>query len=297
MRLCTIFFFSFVVLLFSACSKTEIQVVNQPYLIDGNDPPDYSGVTSLQVQQYVSRLYIDLLGEQPLTEVMDEKVAYLQSNDLSTEARNTLVQELMDDEAYASNIFNYTASQFLNGVARSEIQDQIDLYAFLIVQYTDLGEVQVAQVLEYEQQKLLLLIDASGALQSGAIDISAFYQRFCFNEIYDEINMGSENMVISCFENLFGRLPTNSELTSGVQMVDGLSAVLLQENGNSKLDFVQIVTQTPEFYLGRVFEQYQRLLVRTPTPLEEYEGALQLKNEGFRAFQSTILISDEYAAF
>jgi hypothetical protein len=297
MRLCTIFFFSFVVLLFSACSKTEIQVVNQPYLIEGNEPPDYSGVTNLQVRQYVSRLYIDLLGEQPLTAVMDEKVAYLQSNDLSPVARNTLVQELMDDEAYASNIFNYTASQFLNGVARSEIQDQIDLYAFLIVQYTGLGEIQVAQVLEYEQQKLVLLINASEALQSGAIDISAFYQRFCFNEIYDEINMGSENMVISCFENLFGRLPTNNELTSGVQMVEGLSAVLLQENGNSKLNFVEIVTQTSEFYLGRVFEQYQRLLVRTPTPLEEYEGALQLKNEGLRAFQSTILISDEYAAF
>ncbi len=296
-RLLIVGFYCFVILLTGGCAKTEIQEVHEPYVIDGNDPPDYSGVTTLQVQQYVSRLYIDLLGEQPLVEVMQEKVTYLQADDLSAASRHALVQELMDDEAYAVNLFNYTASQFLNGVARLEIQEQIDLFNYLIALYYDQGDVQLAQFLEYERDKFANLINASDDLQDGSITINEFYRRFCFNGVYDEINMGSENMVISCFENIFGRYPTNNELVSGVTMVDGLSAVILQTIGNSKSDFVDIVTHTPEFYLGRVFEQYQRLLTREPNPTEEQEGALLLQTEGFREFQAEILITDAYANF
>lgn len=280
-----------------ACKKTEIQEVHETYLIEGNDPPNYNGVTSLQVQNYVGRVYIDLLGEQPAVDVLQEKVTALQNANLSMESREAFISELMEDEEYYVNVYNYTAVQFINGVPRTEIQEQIDVFEFVIQQYYDQGEVQLAQFLEYEVQKLQSLVDADTEWAEGNISLNEFYGRFCYNGIYDEINMGSENMVISCFENLFGRYPTNSELENGVAMVDGISTILLQQNGNSKTDFVHIVTHTSEFYLGRVFEQYQRLLTRSPEPVEEQSGSTLLATEGLQAFQTSILITDEYAGF
>lgn len=281
-----------------SCTKKEIKEVYEPYYIENNDPPEYSGVTTLQVQNYVSRLYIDILGEQPQLDVLEEKVGYLQENDLSPEARETLIFELMEDDEYYVNLYNYTSIQMINGVPREEIAGQIALFELLIQQYYDAGEVQLAQFYEYELEKLEDLYTADAALQAGDISVNGFYRRFCFNSIYDEINMGSENMVISCFENLFSRYPTQEELLSGVSMVDGVSAVLLQQSGNSKGDFVNIVTTTPEFYLGRVFEQYQRLMLREPTPIEEDEGSTLLQQTGsLQQLQASLLKTDEYAGF
>jgi len=295
-KFCLIVFCS-TLLVFSACKKTEIIEINEPYLIEGNDPPDYNGVTSLQVQNYVGRVYVDLLGEQPAVDVLQEKAAALQAANLSSEARTAFITDVMLDEEYYVNVYNYTAGQFINGVARSEIEEQILIFGIVIQQYYDQGEILLAQFLEYEVQKLQNLFTADTDWAEGTITFNEFYGRFCYNGIYDEINMGSENMVIACFENLFGRYPTLSELSAGVSIVDGISEILLQQSGNSKTDFVHIVTHTPEFYLGRVFEQYQRLLARTPTPVEEQNGSAQLSAEGLKAFQTTLLITDEYAGF
>lgn len=293
----TVIAFCAVLVFFGACKKTEIREVNEPYLIEGNDPPDYSGVTTLQVQNYVGRVYIDLLGEQPSVEVLQEKVEALQAADLSAEARENFVEELMTDDEYYVNVYNYTSGQFIEGTTRAYIQEQIDTYAYIIELYYDQGEVQLAQYVEYEMQKLQKLLDADTDWAAGTITINEFYGRFCYNALYDEINMGSQNMVISCFENLFGRYPTNVELENGVAIIEGVSAILLQQNGTSKTDFVNIVTHTPEFYLGRVHEQYQRLLTRQPLPIEEQDGSDLIAQQGLKAFQVSVLITDEYAGF
>jgi hypothetical protein len=282
----------------AGCKKTEIREINEVYILEGNNPPDYSGVTSLQVQNYVGRLYVDILGEQPSLEVINEQSAALLAAGLSTQARELLISSIMDDEEYFSNLWNYTAVQMINGVPRTEIEEQIAVCEFVIEQYYQLGEIQLAQYLELENQKLTDLLNAETELYEESISINEFYRRFCFNAIYDEINMGSENMVIACFENLFSRYPTLSELELGVLMVDGLSSILFQQSGSSKGDFVDIVTQTPEFYGGRVLEQYQRLLQRQPTPFEQDEGAQLLSESGsLKVLQISILSTDEYAGF
>lgn len=297
-RLLCIAAFAVLLASFAGCKKTEIREINEVYILEGNNPPDYSGVTSLQVQNYVGRLYVDLLGEQPSLEVIDEQADALQAAGLSAEARELLISSIMDDEEYYANLWNYTAVQMINGVPRTEIEEQIAVFEFVIEQYYQLGEIQLAQYLEGENQKLTDLLNAETALFEGSISINEFYRRFCFNAIYDEINMGSENMVIACFENLFSRYPTLSELELGVLMVDGLSSILFQQGGSSKGDFVEIVTQTDEFYGGRVLEQYQRLLQRQPTPFEQDEGAQMLSQSGnLKVLQISILSTDEYAGF
>jgi hypothetical protein len=286
------------VLLLSSCTKTEVVEVHENFVVTGNQPPDYSGVTTLQVQSYVNRLYVDLVGEQPSFEQLEEKVAFLQENDLSDDSRETLIDELMSTDEYYVNFFNYTSIQFLSGVSQAQIDEQIELYTFVIQQAYDVGDLLVAQYLEYELLKLQQLDNAALDLQSNAININDYYKRFCDNLIYDEINMGSENFVISCFENLFGRYPTLEELQGGVQMVDGAPSIFLLQSGDSKNDFLNIVVNDEEFYVGRVVEQFQSLLLRNPTQIEEQQYTeIMLEAETLKALQKSITKSDEYAGF
>jgi hypothetical protein len=285
-------------LLFTGCKKTEIIEVHENLVVPGNAPPDYSGITTLQVQGYVNRLYVDVKGEQPTFEELTEKVQYLKDNDLSLQARENLISELFDTDEYYSNLFNYTSIQLLNGISKVDLEEQILLYTFLVEQAITSGETLLAQYFEYEALKMQHVVDASTDLQDGNISINEFYKRFCFNLVYDEINMGSENLVISCFENLFNRYPTIEELDNGTTMVDSGPAIVLLESGDSKEDFLNIVVNDPEFYVGRVIEQFQSLLLRAPTQVEQQTSAeIMINSNSLQALQLSILKTDEYAGF
>jgi hypothetical protein len=286
------------VLLTAGCKKTEVIEIHENLVIPGNNPQPYSGVTTLQVQSYVNRLYVDLIGEQPSFEELTAKVTYLQENNLSIQSREVLINQLINSDEYYTNLFNYTSIQLINGVSQAELVEQITLYEFVIQQAIDAGETLVAQYLEYELSKLYNLVNASADLQAGTIDINQYYKRFCDNLIYDEINMGSENFVISCFENLFGRYPTIQELGQGVTKVDGSPAILLLQTGDNRNDFLEIVIHDSEFYVGRVMEQYQSLLLRNPTQIEEQQsGQLMINSGTLEALQLSITKTDEYAGF
>ena len=83
---------------------------------------------------------------------------------------------------------------------------------------------------------------------SGSTTISQYFAAFLDNYFYDQVNMGSENFVKGSFSDLFRRIPTASELTNAVTMVDNNPAILFMENGDSKGDFILIVTNNHEFY-------------------------------------------------
>lgn len=288
----------FLLLLFSSCKKTEIIEIRENLIVSGNTPPDYSGVTTLQVQSYVNRLYVDVKGEQPTFDELSEKVQYLKDNDLNMQAREILINQLFDSDEYYINLFNYTSIQLLNGISKVDLEEQVLLYYFLVEQALISGETLLAQYFEYEAIKMQNVVDASIALQDGGITINEFYMRFCFNLVYDEINMGSENLVISCFENLFNRYPTIEELANGALMVDSGPAIVLLQSGDSKEDFLNIVVNDPEFYVGRAIEQFQSLLLRNPTQVEQQTAAqLMIDSNSLQSLQLSILKTDEYAGF
>ena len=141
------------------------------------------------------------------------------------------------------------------------------------------------------------LLNAKAQLTAREIDISEFMHRFLFNSIYDEINMGSENFVISCFENLLKRQPTERELEAGKALYDGYPALLLRKDGNNKKDLIRIVSSVDEFYQGIAIDWYRILLVREPSSLEMVEGLETVKNDGIAEIQIAIILSQEYRGF
>ncbi len=284
-------------LLFLSC-KTEItEEIHKNIVVEGNRVPDYSGVSTLQVENYVNKLYIDLIGEEPDGPELDQKVALLKNNGLSAESREIIIDELLAGTKYYKQLFHQTSAAYLNGLLKNEISDQILNFAYIREQSLINGDTLVAYILEYEIGQLTDLIRADQDLKDGLITRNEFYGRFCLNYFFDQINMGSENFVKATFENMLGRFPTESELSNGENMVNGFGGQLLLQAGNSKPDLVRIVSMSQEFYNHWVDLNYSALLGRSSSAAELEDAFLLLANDDFAGVLTSILKSDEYAGF
>jgi hypothetical protein len=205
---------------------------------------------------------------------------------------------MMATDEYFQRLHEVTSSNFLDGVSDQDIQDDIDLYTYVIYLDSLNSDFIDMQALHIELDKLNALMNARWNLKDGTIDINQFYGIYVQNDIYDQINMGTENFVKACFENLLKRSATAGELADGENMVDGVSATLFLQNGNSKGEFVDIMTHNDEFYQGLVIEYYKTLMLRNPTSDEIAVHAQELKTTGdYKALQKLLVTSKEYAGF
>ena len=110
--------------------------------------------------------------------------------------------------------------------------------------------------------------------------------------------MGSENFVISCFENFYKRYPTVGELENGVAMVDGQTSRLLLKEGKNKVDFLDILISNSEFFQGRVLDAFRSLLLRDPISQELSEVTEKfITTDDYKNVQKDIAKTDEYAGF
>jgi hypothetical protein len=189
-------------------------------------------------------------------------------------------------------------SRVLNGVDSIEIARKIELLETNISNLMLLGDTLTAYVIQQDADALIELSTARADYESGLIEINEYYRRHIWNLFYDMINMGSENFVLSCFENFIYRSPTEVELEAGMMMYDGLGAFLFLQDGDSKTDLVDLVVNSDSFYEGLVIENYQRFLARSPNSVELYNESLELlAGAPISELQERILISEEYAGF
>ncbi len=284
---------------FFSCEKEPIERdVHENLVIDSNQIPPYNGVTSLQVKSYINKLYIDLTGLEPLDSELNDAFNKLINSDLSDSSRGEVIEDVLNSANYYDRIFEITSSNLLEGVDSFEIINEREEFVYLADFYYNNGEFVEAQILALEIYKFDRLLSARHDLRSGTIDIVRFYQRFIYNYFYDEINMGSLNFVVSCFESLLKRKPTDAELANGIEIVDGGTGQIFLQDGNSKGDFVLIITNVDEFFQGLVTDVYQSLLVRKPNSQEAAAGIQMIKTDGnLKSLQELVIKSQEYAGF
>jgi hypothetical protein len=287
-------------LIVSSCTKkeyiTEINHVNQT--IDNNVPPPYDGVTTIQIQTYINKTYIDLLGREPLDTELDDATQMLRDGGLDENARVAFLKDLMEQEEYFDRFWEIYNSQYLGNVTADFLSFQISLYYQVYLDAIQAGDQVLANALLMEIDRFQLVLDASTEYADGLISINELMRRIADNPVYDEINMGSENFVIACFENFFKRSPTEAELPAAVTMVDGFSSQLLLSDGISKDDFLEIILHNPEFYQGLAIDIYQQLLSRLPDSIEMGLATTLLTETGtYQELQRQLMISEEYVGF
>jgi len=290
-----IFYIFLLSMFMMSCQKDSI-VKN--VIIEDNNAPHYDEVTTVQIQNYVNKMYIDLLGREPLETELTTTAAELKANSLSDASREQLLVSLMNSDEYYDRFYEIYQSAYLPGVTDAELDERIYLFEVERDNQLAAGNDVVAQLIDIELDFLYSLRNLQSDYQNGNITINRFMRVICTNSYYDEINMGAENFALSCFENFLKRNPTDAELIASVEMVDGNPSQVFLNDGSSKEDFIQIVTTIPEFYQGLAIDAYNQLLVREPTSQEMTEAILILEDtQDFQAVQRIVLKSDEYAGF
>ena len=149
--------------------------------------------------------------------------------------------------------------------------------------------------LQAEITKLEAVLAIPADLNAGTLDVIGMQKRLSFNRIYDNINMGTQNFVVSLFQNFLSRYPTEAEREAAERMVDGFSSIVFLEIGESKSDFVDIFFRSRDYFEGQVRQMFVQNLFREPTSQELESLTITFRGDSdYQALQKHVLSMDEF---
>ena len=289
-----------------ACKKTEIVDVIVEEL------PTYDQVPTLIIENYINKLFIDLVGREPTDEELTLERATFRASNLAVSSRDDLITKLQTDttfiegdgsfkRAYHHWFYESVKSHLVEGAAIDEINmlknNAVNTLNGFISAGDTLSGDYFAALLDVENYDRL--ISAENDYFNGFIDILEVMRRMIFNGVYDKINMNSFNFVNATFDNLYFRFPSQEEYENAYRMVDSSEpASLFGQMGTNKSDYVVIVASNLEIYEGLIIWAYQSLLARNPTS-EETSALINdfIATQDFKVIQKAVMRTDEYGRF
>lgn len=292
-----------VAFILGACSKDT-------NVVPDNDPFSSFNISDLKIENYVNRVYIDIIGREPIDEELDAEVKILKDSSLNRRAREALVSKLMNDTtfrenefsyhaAYVQNLYNLAKARCIESVGDDEINREIGLarngaYRDSLVGNWDGYYMKLEQIRRYES-----VLESRVLMEAGLMD---YHQMFAFmidNGIYDVLNMNTFNFIRASFDQLLWRLPTEQEYNRAFDMIEfNQTSELFGDLGSDKNDYIRILIESPGMLEGMIIWAYQSLLNREPTADEvitlmpEY---VRTRDIGYVITQ--IVVTDEYASF
>lgn len=291
------------VLFLTACSEN----VN---LIDNNTPYSTFNISDIKIENYVNRLYIDIIAREPLDTELEAEVRLLKESGLSMESRDSIITRLMTDTSFRENEFSYKAAyvqnlynlakvRCLESVADSEIQQQIGIArnGALKDSLEENWDGYYEKLNTIRRYKAVL--DSRPALYNGEIKYHQMYTFIIDNGIYDRINMNTFNFLRAAFDELLWRLPSEQEFDRAFAMIEyNQTEEIFGKLGSNKTDFIQILTNSPSMLEGMVRWAYQVFLKRPPTE-DEVVTLLPryVEEKDINLIIKEILLTDEYANF
>lgn len=287
----------------SSCSE-EVNVV------DGNAPISEFNISDLKIENYVNRLYIDLIAREPLNAELVEEVDSLKAAGLSRESRLAIIRKLMTDTTFRPNEFSYKAAYVQNlytlakvrnleGIGDGALRQQIGIARNGMVK----DSIEENWDGYFEKQAIIrrnqAVLDSKGRLLRGEIRYHEMYAYMVDNSIYDQINMNAFNFIRAVFDELLWRLPTDGEFDRSFDMIEfNESRELFGRVGSHKNDFIDIVIRSEGMFEGMIIWAYQTLLNRPPTAGEVVTLLPKyIESKNINVIFEEILVTDEYANF
>lgn len=275
-----------------------------------NDAPYYGEIPTILLENYVNRIYIDLIGREPLDEEMDNDVQYLRGAEITLESRDSLLYKLQFDTtfiegdssykfAYFHRIYEMVKVRLLEGASNAYISSDLNNHWSNYVNDSVNGNMLDAnkKLLNYHRLNNVLLAELQ--YYNGVIEIDEMHRRMIYNSVYDKINMNTFNFINATFDNLLFRFPTSYEFNEVYLMInDNTAQIVLGSSGNNKENFSYIICDSREFYEGVIIWAYGTLLAREPSS-KEIDFLMQsfYQNHDFQWVQRQIMKTDEYAHF
>ena len=261
-------------------------------IIPGNEAPPDATVNDIVLESYINRSYIILVGEKPNSTDLAASMQTLRANSVSQTDRENFIEGVQQLPAYHQRLFDVGRGLYLNGADTTAINEEIFLFNLLLL---DSQYVSIFPILEAEIDRMEAVLAIPDDLASGAINVIGMHKRLAYNRLYDQINMGTQNFVISVFQNFLNRYPTDSEREAAELMVDGFSSVVFLETGRNKSEFVDIFFQSRDYFEGQVRQMFLQNLFREPMSQELESLTISFRgNEDYEALQRVVLSMDEF---
>lgn len=288
MRLKIFIGFLFIFILTSCKKDNEIIIKNN------TAPPDYT-ISNEVIDSYYNRIYITLIGRKPSEREADSVRAILLSNKIDMNSRVNLISKLQTYEQYFDRTYDIARSELLNNPDTNEIGVFISIFS----QYLSMPTYSnSAAQLQYEISRLENMRKIPSKLKNQTMSIESMYQTCIDNYFYDQLNMGTENFVVSSFQHFLLRYPSADELEKAKKMVDGFSSFLFLQSGKTKNDYLNIFFNSDNFKEGMSRYLYKKYLFKEPSTTTLYDMTNYYKqNQKYQLIQQYILSSDEYVFY
>lgn len=277
-----------IVTLFTIACKKKAELVE----INGNQAPPDNTISSVVKENYVNKVYISVLGRKPDSTELANGLSFINENGLSVANRMNFLDDVFSKPTYNQRLYEIESVKLLNSFDTAAINEQIAVYQFLL---TDSTYAPYYPQINIELGRLQQLKNVPADLNNGSLNTIGLHRRLINNYFYDQINMGTQNFVVSTFQHFLDRYPSDSELEQGKNMVNGLNSILFLTQGTTKDNYMDILLNTDNYFESQVRELYLRYLFRQPTSAEMVKYAASYKSDlNYKKLQKEILALDEY---
>jgi len=271
----------------AACNKTEDIKINN------NVPPPDHTIDSSVINIYINKVYINLLGREPVGSEKSAGLAILRQNNFSEADRKQFVNSLFSKTEYVRNLYNVANNEYLRNLDSMELEQQIYLFNLFLTQPQYAPFYSLIQIELYRLDTLKTVLPK---MYAGTMDYREMLSRMTDNYFYDQINMGSENFVVSTYQNFLFRYPSDAELLAGKTMVDGNTATVFLKLGKSKYDYIDIFFNTDDYFEGQVRFIFKKYLFREPSSAEIYfYSNIYKTTNDYKQLEAAFFSMDEYA--
>jgi len=298
----TLFIFASLLLVFAACKPEEIVFPDNPV-------PPYDEISTILVQNYVNRMYIDLIGREPTDLEMERDVALMEADSLSMEIRLTVMNELMTGTdsldgttyrtLYHEKLYTDLKARFLEGASDAILNERYGLARGMAITDSLNGNWEGYAINQANAERLLAGLECPVALELQEIEVRDACARMMWNDVYDQINMNSFNFVNASFDDLYQRFPTQAEFDVSYNIIEyNQPNLIFGFSANDKPSYIEALVWNPEWNEGMVRWQFRSFLARDPSDAEVLEAVDEFDLNNLTAdIQRYILQSDEYAGF
>jgi len=298
----TLFIFASLLLVFAAWKPEEIVFPDNPV-------PPYDEISTILVQNYVNRMYIDLIGREPTDLEMERDVALMEADSLSMEIRLTVMNELMTGTdsldgttyrtLYHEKLYTDLKARFLEGASDAILNERYGLARGMAITDSLNGNWEGYAINQANAERLLAVLECPVALELQEIEVRDACARMMWNDVYDQINMNSFNFVNASFDDLYQRFPTQAEFDVSYNIIEyNQPNLIFGFSANDKPSYIEALVWNPEWNEGMVRWQFRSFLARDPSDAEVLEAVDEFDLNNLTAdIQRYILQSDEYAGF
>ncbi len=283
---------------------------NEFIQVEGNQAPNYKGVSMLKIENYINRLYIDLMGREPTDSERLFASKRLKDNNLRIDTRDSLVFEIQNDtnfrigdssyrHAYIQRMYDLMKYRFIEGAADPEISQKLGNIKFAKEIARLNGDSVRVKQMEFEAKKYENILNWKYAYRNNADG----YQELCGylmnNGIYDVINMGTFNFINAAFDDVLGRWPNKEEFDAAYAIVEkNEPKVVFNQVAQNKKEFINALVESDAFFESQIRWWYFQYLRNEIEPTFLYKLLLVYNTSNdIEEVQRKILIRDDYAQF